>query len=72
MIRKLLLAAWLLTLPIVSAVDSQWVLEQGTLSYHVSHPLHQVDGVSHAVRGKGICHAGQCVGSTVIPTYFEG
>jgi hypothetical protein len=60
MIRKLLLAAWLLTLPIVAAADSQWVLEQGTLSYHVSHPLHQVDGVSHAVRGKGICHAGQC------------
>ncbi|HEX6802619.1 MAG TPA: YceI family protein [Terriglobales bacterium] len=40
--------------------DSQWVLDQSTLSYHVSHPLHQVDGVSHAARGKGVCHAGQC------------
>jgi hypothetical protein len=28
--------------------------------YHVSHPLHQVEGVSHAARGKGVCHAGQC------------
>jgi hypothetical protein len=40
--------------------DSQWVLEQSTLTYHISHPLHQVDGVSHAARGKGTCHAGQC------------
>ena len=40
--------------------DSQWVLEKSTLTYHVSHPLHQIDGVSHAARGKGVCHAGQC------------
>ena len=26
----------------------------------MSHPLHQTDGVSHAARGKGVCHAGQC------------
>jgi hypothetical protein len=26
----------------------------------VSHPLHQTEGVSHAARGKGVCHAGQC------------
>jgi hypothetical protein len=42
------------------AQDSQWTLEQSTLTYHVSHPLHQVDGVSHAARGKGVCHEGQC------------
>jgi hypothetical protein len=40
--------------------DSQWVLQQSTLSYHVSHPLHQIDGISHAARGKGVCHQGQC------------
>lgn len=40
--------------------DSQWVLEQSTLTYHVSHPLHQVDGTSHAARGKGVCKDGQC------------
>ncbi|MGC2512542.1 MAG: hypothetical protein WA430_18385, partial [Acidobacteriaceae bacterium] len=31
-----------------------------TLTYHMSHPMHEVDGVSHAAKGKGICHAGQC------------
>ena len=37
-----------------------WVLEKSTLTYHVSHPLHDTDGVTHAARGKGVCHAGQC------------
>jgi hypothetical protein len=40
--------------------DSQWVLERSTLAYHVSHTLHDTDGVSHAAKGKGVCHAGQC------------
>ena len=44
----------------IAAADSQWALESSTLTYHVSHPLHQIDGVSHAARGKGVCHAGQC------------
>ena len=54
------IALLLLALPALSLADSQWVLEQCTLTYHVSHPLHQTDGVSHAARGKGTCHAGQC------------
>src|ERR1700685_3688341 len=41
------------------AADSQWVLKQSTLTYHVSHPLHESEGVSHAARGKGVCHDGQ-------------
>src|SRR5215475_13430847 len=44
----------------VAAAQAQWILAQSTLTYHVSHPLHQVDGVSHAARGKGACHEGQC------------
>jgi hypothetical protein len=40
--------------------DTQWVLEQSTLTYHVDHPLHTTEGVSHAARGKGACHAGEC------------
>lgn len=44
----------------LAAADSQWVLTQSTLTYHVSHPLHQIDGVSHEARGKGVCHEGQC------------
>ena len=58
MYNKVLLALLLLA-PSVLA-DSQWVLEQSTLTYHVSHPLHQMDGVSHGARGKGVCHEGQC------------
>ncbi len=40
--------------------DTTWLTSQATLSYHMSHPMHEVDGVSHAARGKGICHAGWC------------
>jgi hypothetical protein len=47
--------------------DSQWVLEQSSLTYHVSHPLHQTEGVSHAARGKGLCHAGQCEFLIAVP-----
>ena len=36
------------------------MLEQSTPTYHVSQPLDQVDGVSHAARGEGVCLAGQC------------
>jgi hypothetical protein len=57
---KIPILSLLLALPIYALADSQWVLEQSTLTYHVSHPLHQTDGVSHAARGKGVCHAGQC------------
>ena len=55
-----MLLALVLLAPKLAQADSQWVLEQSTLTYHVSHPLHQIDGVSHAARGKGVCHAGQC------------
>ena len=57
--KKALLTLYFLSLPGL-AVDQQWILGQSTLAYHVSHALHQVDGVSHSARGKGICHAGQC------------
>jgi len=46
--------------PLAVAADNQWVLEQSTLTYHVSHPLHQTEGISHAARGKAVCHDGQC------------
>src|ERR1700686_4715519 len=52
--------ALVLALSPAAGGDSQWVLEQSTLTYHVSHPLHESEGVSHAARGKGVCHAGQC------------
>ncbi len=49
------------------AADTTWVLRQSTLVYHVSHPLHQTDGTSHAARGKGICHEGQCEFLIAVP-----
>lgn len=59
--KKLFLALCLvLVLPALARGDGQWVLKQSTLTYHVSHPLHEADGVSHAARGKGECHAGEC------------
>ncbi len=60
MLGKLLIAFLLLSLPTLAGTDSQWVLDQSTLIYHVSHPLHQSEGISHAARGKGVCHDGQC------------
>lgn len=42
------------------ATDQTWTLDQSTLTYHMSHPMHEVDGTSHAARGKGVCHAGVC------------
>src|SRR5271167_523078 len=56
--RKLLLG--FLVLAPLSGADGQFVLVSSTLAYHVSHPLHQSEGVSHAARGKGVCHDGQC------------
>jgi hypothetical protein len=58
--RKILVALLVLAIPTLATADSQWALDQSTLTYHVSHPLHQSEGVSHAARGKGVCHAGQC------------
>jgi hypothetical protein len=64
--RKILIAFLFAAVPTFGA-DSQWVLQQGTLTYHVSHPLHQSEGVSHAAKGKGVCHAAQCEFLIAVP-----
>jgi hypothetical protein len=58
--KILLLASLLLASPAVAQAPQTWVLTQSTLTYHMSHPMHQVDGVSHGARGKGVCSAGGC------------
>jgi hypothetical protein len=58
--EKQLLISILLAISAFAQADTQWVLQQNTLTYHVSHPLHQSEGVSHTAKGKGVCHAGQC------------
>lgn len=51
----------LLSAPIAFAQSpSTFVLTQSTLTYHMVHPVHTVDGTSHAARGKGLCDAGTC------------
>jgi hypothetical protein len=67
-IRKILLFSLVLVLPrLALAADSNWALDQSTLTYHVSHPLHHADGVSHAARGKGICKDGVCNFLVAVP-----
>ena len=57
--RILLLSATLLAPALLSA-QSQWVLQNSTLKYHMSHPVHEVDGTSTAAKGKGTCQNGTC------------
>src|SRR5579863_2841617 len=64
---KMLIVVLLASLPVLAAADSQWVLQQSTLTYHVSHPLHPSEGVSHGAKGKGVCHAGQCEFLIAVP-----
>jgi YceI-like protein len=65
--KKLLIVFLLAALPAFAGADSQWVLQQSILTYHVSHPLHQTEGVSHAAKGKGVCQAGQCEFLIAVP-----
>ena len=58
--KTILILLSVLTVSVFAAADSQWALQQSTLSYSASHPLHHFQGISHAARGKGVCHAGEC------------
>jgi hypothetical protein len=72
--RKILLACCLLAIPELAFAQVQWVLDQSTLTYHVSHPLHQTEGVSRSARGKGTCHEGQCDFLIAVPvkSFYSG
>ncbi len=52
----------MIVLPLAGQSTSgrSWVLDSSTLTYHMSHPIHEVDGASHAAKGKGVCNAGTC------------
>lgn len=57
---QLALALLLFALPASAQAKTQWILVKSTLTYHMTHPLHDVNGVSHAARGKGNCEQGEC------------
>ena len=60
MTKLCLLALLFLALPAFAQPDRAWLLDRSTLAYHMSHKIHEVDGVSHDARGKGVCHGGLC------------
>ena len=43
-----------------AAAEPRYELVASTLTYHVSHLVHTVQGTSRAGRGKGVCKAGVC------------
>ena len=69
---RFLMASLFLGHAAVAQTSTQWVLSQSTVTYHVSHPLHQLDGVSHEARGKGICEVGQCEFLIAVPVRSFG
>ena len=61
MTRIVLPLAFLCASPIVGQTpDQTWLLDNSSLTYKMTHPVHEVEGTSHAARGKGVCHAGAC------------
>ena len=69
-VLALLLAA--ATLP--AQAQNQWVLVQSSLTWHIVHPVHTVDGTSHDAKGKGVCNNGQCDFLIAVPvnTFHSG
>ena len=45
-ISVLLLVALSLSAALMAQTDTQWTLVQSTLTYHMSHPMHEVDGTA--------------------------
>ncbi len=58
--KRFLVFFSVLIFSVFAAADSQWALQQSTITYSAVHPLHHFQGTSHAARGKGVCQAGQC------------
>lgn len=46
--------------PVAVHAQNQWTLAQSTLTWHITHPVHEVSGTSHDAKGKGNCGAGEC------------
>ncbi len=60
MIRHISFLILLVFAPLAAPAQTQWSLVSSTLTYHMSHPMHDVDGASTQARGKGTCGGGKC------------
>ena len=68
----LILAVLAAALPV--RAQNQWTLDKSTLTWHVTHPMHEVAGTSHDAKGKGICANGECNFLIAVPvnTFHSG
>ena len=67
MTSNLRLTFMLLISASAAAGQMSWTLARSTLTYHVVHPLHHVEGVSHEARGRGLCHGDTCDFLVAVP-----
>jgi len=73
--RKPVLILALLALPAFAQTpDHTWLLDNSALTYHMSHPIHEVDATSRATKGIGKCHEGVCdfLLATPVKTFDSG
>lgn len=68
------LALFLLAACLPLHAQNQWVLASSTLTWHITHPVHEVEGTSHAAKGKGTCADGVCNFLIAVPlnTFSSG
>lgn len=60
MVRRSALALLILVSAPALFAQTQFVLLKSSLSYHMSHPIHHVDGTSTEAKGKGNCAGDKC------------
>jgi uncharacterized low-complexity protein len=60
MMRAFLVFLALLASSIAATAQAQYTLVKSSLTYHMSHPIHQVDGTSMDAKGKGSCGGAKC------------
>lgn len=58
--RRVLCLLMVACAPLALRAQTQYTLVKSTLSYHMSHPVHQVDGSSTEAKGKGTCGGSKC------------
>jgi hypothetical protein len=60
MMRSILGFVLLMASSVAAGAQAQYTLVKSTLTYHMSHPIHQLDATSTEARGKGSCSSGKC------------